>query len=249
MSLRFAPGMHRVVLRELTGHDERFVRDTSTAAAIALLDQLVEPAGESWRTARLTASDRDRLLAAVYRLTYGDRIESTARCQRCDSPFDVLRTRRRDGGAGLSPATGRAAARRHIVCLGARFRLPVGEDSRMAVCWLKKQGPRSSNARPIVSPADRAAVDEGAEAIAPVLDLDLDTACPECGDRQVIHFDMQFYLLRALQLERPQITREIHRIANAYGWSLHDILGLRRSERRAFVDLIESESPSRRRLP
>jgi hypothetical protein len=95
----------------------------------------------------------------------------------------------------------------------------------------------------------RASVVDALEAVAPVLDLDIGTACPECGARQSVHFDVQFYLLRAIAQERPLIAREIHRIASAYGWSLQEILGLRRSERRQFVELIESEQLPRRRTP
>jgi hypothetical protein len=92
-----------------------------------------------------------------------------------------------------------------------------------------------------------AAVEQAMEDLAPVLDLDIDTACPECGARQAVHFDVQFYLLRAIAQEQNQMLREVHRIASAYGWELDRILDLPRSERRAFVDLIESEMTVRRR--
>jgi hypothetical protein len=85
------------------------------------------------------------------------------------------------------------------------------------------------------------------EEIAPLLDLDIDTACPECCAKQKVHFDVQYYLLRALSQEHKQIAREIHRLASTYQWSLAEILILRRSDRRAFVEFIESELATRRR--
>src|SRR6185312_8559113 len=90
VSLRFAGDGGRVSVEELTGFDEQSVRDVSTATAIALLDRLVTSRRDrSWTAIALTASDRDRLLAAVYRSTFGPRVEGSPRCVRCDSPFDL----------------------------------------------------------------------------------------------------------------------------------------------------------------
>src|SRR6516162_7280458 len=87
---RFGDGATRLRIRELTGLDEQCVRDVSTATAIALLDRVVEAGpGTSWRAAHLTAADRDRLLAAIYRATYGDWITSTPPCRNCASLFDL----------------------------------------------------------------------------------------------------------------------------------------------------------------
>src|SRR5437763_847879 len=73
-------------------------------------------------------------------------------------------------------------------------------------------------------------------------DHENDTTYTECSARQKVRFDIQYYLLQILEKKRKQIAREIHRLASAYQWSLAEILSLRRSERRAFVELIESES-------
>src|SRR5512140_3584332 len=90
VALRFGRGPSRVSVRELTGHDERSVGDASTATAVELLARLVEiPGGGDWRADGLAASDRDRLLAALYRRTFGGKIDSTATCSACDSPFDL----------------------------------------------------------------------------------------------------------------------------------------------------------------
>src|SRR5438132_9690949 len=91
VTLRDAPGW--AWLGELTGRDEAGVHDLNTAAAVALLDGLVGRDGldgvQPGRAIELTASDRDRLLAAVYRRTYGDRITSTLTCAGCGVPFDL----------------------------------------------------------------------------------------------------------------------------------------------------------------
>src|SRR6266851_4566390 len=133
VSFRFARGTPRVRLRELTGFDEQCVRDVSTATAIGLLDRLVEGVPEgSWRVVQLTACDRDRLLAAVYRLTYGKRIDSTSQCTQCGSLFDLTFSL-----DDLLVAVDRAPSPSVAEALpdgtfctagGAQFRLPTGED-------------------------------------------------------------------------------------------------------------------------
>jgi hypothetical protein len=257
ITCRFWRGAPRVWLRELTGFDEQSVRDVSTATAIHLLDRLVELAPEdAWQAVELTAADRDRLLATIYRSTYGQRIDSTSRCTECGSLFDLAFSL-----DDLIAAVDGTPASQIAVPLpdgtfrtvdGVRFRLPSGEDEIAVAALPPEEAEQALLERCLVEAPmganTRAAVEEAIEEIAPVLDLDLNTACPECGVRQVVHFDMQFYLLRALEQERAHIAREIHRLATAYGWSLQEILSLRRSERRMFVELIESELLARRRL-
>ena len=80
------------------------------------------------------------------------------------------------------------------------------------------------------------------ETIAPLVDLELDAQCPECGESQQVYFDLQYYLLSAIGRGRAQLMREIHTLASAYGWSLSDILGLPRSQRRILAGLVDEES-------
>jgi hypothetical protein len=255
-SLRFARDFSSVAVRELTGFDEQSISGTETAAAIGLLDQVVEaPPAAEWRAAKLTASDRDRLLAAVYRWTYGARVETTAHCGPCGAPFDlsfslddlmdsvyasadVGDAERMDDGGWRLPN-------------GAAFRLPTGEDE-LSVAALDAAAAaeilfeRCVTKIPLDAAA-RAEMEDRIEALAPVVDLDIQTACPECGVRQALHFDLQSYLLGSLAQEREQLRREVHRIAGVYHWNLREILALPRSERRAFVGMIESDALARRR--
>jgi hypothetical protein len=257
VSCRFGDDAARLRIRELTGLDEQCIRDVSTRTAIALLNRVVEPRPEaSWQAARLTAADRDRLLAAIYRVTYGERVASTPQCQKCQSLFDLTFTIDDLQAAvdrvppavaeSLPDGTFRTAG-------GAHFRLPTGEDELAVAGLPPAEAEQALLERCLLDAQDgadaRAAVENALEALAPVLDLDIHTTCPECGVQQAVHFDVQFYLLRAIAQERPLIAREIHCIATAYGWSLQEILGLARSERRQFVELIESEQRTRRRTP
>jgi hypothetical protein len=258
VACQFARGTVGLKVRELTGFDEQAVQDVSTATAIGLLDRLVVGKPQSsWRAAQLTPSDRDRCLAAVYRMTYGQRIDSAPRCTQCGNLFDLtfslddlLATVDRAPAPGVSEALPDGTFR---TTAGVRFRPPTGEDELEVAGLPPQQASEALLERCLLeAPAGvdaRAAIEDALEASAPVLDLDVGTACPECGAGQAVHFDVQFYLLRAIELERPRVAREIHRLASAYGWGLQEILSLRRSQRRLFVELVETEQLPRRRPP
>jgi len=241
-------------LRELTGSDEQWVTGVDTGTAIDLLDRLIvrpapgEQANGSPGAASLTVSDRDRLLAAVYRMTFGERIQSTAVCARCGQPFDLEFSMEQLVGvldrAGETTADGEPDAEIRLAS-GVRLRLPTGADELAILGLPHDEAERELLRRCLVEGSNDVTpevIEQRITEAAPVLDLDLDAACPECGHEQQVHFDLQFYLLRAIEQERRLLAREVHLLATAYGWSLHEILGLPRSQRRIFVELIESDN-------
>jgi len=248
----------RIRLRELNGFDEQSIRGVDTVTAIGLLNRLLVNApgysAEELKAARLTASQRDRLLAAVYERTFGPRIDSTMRCRICGELFDLSFTIENLLAALSASASSSSAELRPDGTFrlpnGVRFRLPTGEDE-MAIAGLSPVDAESALlGRCLIEPENSVnleAVQKAMEEVAPILDLDLDAQCPECGGKQSVHFDVQYYLLRALEQERKQMAREVHRLAIAYGWSLNEILGLFRSQRRAFVELIDADISAQRR--
>jgi hypothetical protein len=253
VQLRFREGAPTVFVRDLTGNDERCVRDTSTQSAVDLLARLVKwPAGSDAHTHELTAPDRDRLLAAIYQRAFGRKINSTATCTACSSPYDlgfvlddllaVL-----DHSAGSSSAQALPDGTFHTSS-GLRFRLPTARDEMEVSLLPLEKAVRALASRCVVAPSagdSLSELEDAIEEVAPVLDLNIDTACPECGARQEVRFDMQFYLLSAIERERAHVLREIHQIASAYRWSLREILGLERSDRGALVQLIEGDLAAR----
>src|SRR5215475_6943512 len=129
--LRFTNHALIAHVRELTGHDEFQVVGTNTANAINLLSAVIETA-DQFSAAELVASDRDRLLAAVYQNAFGDRIESTLTCDRCAQPFDLDFSLRKvidivdeKTTTGNLKATGDGSFETDD---GKRFRLPTGHD-------------------------------------------------------------------------------------------------------------------------
>lgn len=260
--LRFWKGAPTVFVRDLTGHDERGVQDATTRSAVDLLQRLVDWPGESnARADELAAPDRDRLLAAVYQRAYGKKVQSTAVCGACSSPYD-LSFFLDDLMAALDRSAESAASQvlpdgTFRMPSGLRFRLPAARDELEVSLLPSEEAEQALASRCLLEfPADEDSstadslklLEAALEEVAPALDVDIDTACPECGARQMVRFDVQFYLLRAIEQERPQVALEVHRIASAYGWSLDEILTLGRAERRMLAQIIDGETAARRRV-
>jgi hypothetical protein len=239
-------------IRELNGREEQSINGVDTANAARLAGIV---AGDAV-VASMTAGERDRLLAAIYCRTYGAEIRSTARCAVCGSLFDLdfsleelasrLAARRRPDAVRLEDGTYRLEG-------SIRFRIPTTADE-LAVSTLPVEEAESAllalsilEGAGTPGAADRVA--SALEALSPVVSLQLEAACAECGSRQGLRFDLQEYLLRRLMGERRQLLAEVHRLATAYGWSLSDILSLSRSDRRALSVMVEAEWAAARRLP
>lgn len=261
VSVRFSPGQSRLRLRELTGRDERAVAGTSTSDALALLDALIieDPAALASppRADDLVASDRDRLLVAIYRRAFGERIENTVTCEKCENRFDIdfsldglidsLESNR------AHPAVQSIAQNTFQTEQGLRFRLPTGREE-LQLSGLSASDAEQALLRCCIAESDTAQIEADAlqqllSEVAPLVDLELEARCPECQRTHALQFDIQSYLLNALLGERRRLTLEIHRLAVSYGWGLNDILSLHRSERRHFVELIDTESAHHRRGP
>lgn len=249
--LRFAGPNRTALLRELTGRDEYQVSETNTAQALDLLSSLLEKKSKTGpdpvQAVDLIAADRDRLLAAVYRRAFGDRIESTLTCARCDQPFDLFFSLNRllasldEPGSSDCKTLGDG---KFETASGVRFRLPTGMDELAAAGLAPEEVESLLLSRCLEGgewPEGRTAFEELVEKVAPLLDLELLAPCAECNHIHTIQFDIQSYVLGAIVAERRRLLAEINRIARTYSWSLDEILSLTRSDRRKFVEIIDNE--------
>jgi hypothetical protein len=259
LELQLKPGLvngRRARLRELCGHDESLVRGTSSAVAVTLLDRLLVvgpgdtvPPGSA---GDLAICDRDRLLAAVYRATFGDRIDTQGSCVHCGQPFDLQFSLAalQDSLEGEDLAEGPDKSGHYRLPDGRVFRLPTWRDEHAIAGLEPAVARRTLAARCLVSgdpDADPAPLLAALERQAPVLDLELGARCPHCERDGAVHFDLQSFLLAALEREGQWLVREVHRIAVAYHWSHKEILDLPRSQRQLHVSLIEADMAARRR--
>jgi hypothetical protein len=252
------PGGKWARLPPLCGHDEAAVNGAGAVEVVAFLDRLLSDAPGTTvgpgKGAGLAVCDCDRLCAAIYVQYFGERVVGTAACRDCREPFEMtfslsdllepVATRR--------PSTVSGPDDQGVFTLadGRRFRLPtigqqcqvIGLEPGDAVAALLKACVVEGD--PMHDPQ---ALEAAMEEVGGLLDPDLDAACPQCGARQAVRFDIQSYLLRTLGHERQFLNSEVHCIATAYGWSAGEILGLTREDRRDFVRLIQADRSARRR--
>jgi len=260
-SVQLSPGLRGgkwARLGPLRGHDETFVGNGSVVDGIALLDRLlVETPGTTvgpGRARDLAVCDADRLFAAIYLKYVGELVEGAVSCRNCREPFQVsfsLRNllRNLDARAGHN-IVGPDEDGIYTLSDGRRFRLPTVSDQQSVRGLQTDAAAGALLERCMVAgdPGDSPSLLQKAmDAVGPVLDLELDAACPRCGASESVRFDMQAYLLRTLAHEKRFLLREIHLIAVTYGWGYGEILSLTREDRQAFVSLIQAEREARGR--
>jgi hypothetical protein len=241
VALRFADA-RIAILREPTGADELAIDDIGTAAAIALIDRSLVSQGPGTLTpghaARLAAADRDQVLVRLHDLCFGDRIANSLHCPACARPFD------------FSFSLSALAAHVHDAAEPApSLRLPSGADELEVAALDPAEAETALARRCLGDDADTAAIacfgDRLARA-APIISLDLDAPCPECGCVLKAPFDLQGFFLARLRAARASLLREVHKLASHYHWSAAEILALPRGVRRSFVALIDADRAPRR---
>jgi hypothetical protein len=239
-----------VALRALSGRDELAVDPTQPYAENRFLEGLLadprhSETGGLW--SRLTVSDRDRVLASIYRATYGEEVRCACSCTRCGqrleiefSMADLLASR-----TGSLPSGVRGPERDGSYRLesGVRFRVPTVEDVERAAASAESDPTTALLAlcAPDASASEADRIQAAFEAIAPLLDLELEALCPQCEIAQPVRFSIGAFLVQSIHGERKFLLRELHRLAAAYGWKLDEILALRRDDRRALVRLVDAE--------
>ena len=246
--LKITPGLSGIYLNALRGKEEILVDDISTRTALNLLEALItKGTGKditgNVHAGKIVTADRDRILAQLYISVYGSRVESTLDCEHCRNAFDLdfsmdellshyqltSAEPTEDGSYQIEP--------------GTRFRFPTGEDEVM----LAESSPTDAEDFLMMKcflegdfTNDRAKVQEAMSEMGPVLNVDMQASCPECGRQQQVQFDIQSFFLTKLRQERPQLIREIHSLAINYHWTQDVILNLPRNLRKQLACLIEA---------
>ncbi len=242
-----------VMLNELSGHDEKTVCDTTTATAISVLDRVANSVCSSEiNVDKFTPWERDRLLVKLYQRTYGNRISSTVTCKSCNEKFDldfVLTELAIHCQPGAMPELilQHDTSTYELVKSGTRFRLPTGKDE-CAIAHLDTEQAKLALIEACLcgsefnslTDSELAEIQDAMKLLSPVIDLDLDAGCAECGQSQQVRFSVQDYLLSSLLKDKENLFMEIHMLAGFYNWSLNEILDLKRSERKKLAVMIDA---------
>jgi hypothetical protein len=235
-----------VHVRGLSGQDELALAG-GPGAMRRLVGRLLEADGSNAAVDALTIAQRDRLLAALWRHTFGDVILATHRCAACGERFDLrfaLSELVESLWARPCPdeVAELTADRRARLRSGGTVRAATGADEAAVAGLPAAEAAAALQARCVEGEApDEERLDDVLDWLNPVVDTELDAVCPECGRRQDIRFALEPYFLAALQGQKPQLMRDVHQLASTYGWGLDEILGLSRHERRTLVAYAEAE--------
>ncbi len=250
--LKFTPKIEALFFRELCGIDEEAIGDAGLLSTISFLDKLIVDKNckplELGVVKKLVTADRDRLLVLIYTSLYGDKIESTLTCNKCDAPFDLNFSlkglvQHLDEQIDLEDIQQQDKAYYQLPD-GIQFRLPTGEDEYQLFGLSRGDAANKLLKNCILTKgkeADLSELQKAMEKVAPMVSTKLAAVCVECNHQQEVHFDIQTYLMTALKKEQPLLSKEVHRIAKAYGWGLKEILSLTRKQRRNYYALINSE--------
>lgn len=263
---------HTAVLTPATGHSELAGADEPNPfrAALHLLAQCVQELGpyrgaqiDPGLLGRLLPVDRDYLLVHLNRLTFGDDRYQTVQCPQasCGRRLDVrfalsgaelpavAPELMADPGGTLELAGGRLV----------RFRLPLAADqaelygvapSVLEAAFLRRcvrddrgDGRQVGCAELLAMPAQlRADVVRRIVSACPEMDLAVALECVECGRPFRFVFDPVRSLLAELKASRTELIKQVHRLALSYHWSHAEILGLPRSLRHEYLELVQAEA-------
>ena len=173
-----APAPCLARLREPRGEDERALLGVDTRAALQLLQRLLVAPGID--AARLGAADRDAALAALHRALWGDRISASLDCGACGAPYDLefrLSELQRQLLQAAEPSRVEAPGVLRDA-QGLRWQLPCADDEEAAAQLGLEAGRTRLHGLVGGDPqADTQAAGERLEALAPLLDVELDAPC------------------------------------------------------------------------
>jgi len=251
-------------LLPLTGRDEEFLCTLPVGAPIApvvtgLLGRCVRRLGSlpefTEDVARnLLVGDREYLVMKLFEITSGSTLNILLRCpgEDCRQPMDVTLS------LGEMTPESRAIASQYFRVrvpsqpeIEIEFRLPTGTDQEAmvgivdesrAVSALLARCTGLDEAEIDALPAStRREIEDRMEELAPQVNIEINTTCPECGRRFTGETGWAAYCLGQMVGQSAVLEREIHLLAWHYHWSEADVLAMTRSKRRRYVALIEEE--------
>jgi hypothetical protein len=213
-----------------------------TLAAAAGLDL---PAGTA---AGQSVGERDASLLELRQSLFGGRLEAIATCPACAEELE-LELDLADLGVPAAPPPQRLELR--MAGFEVSFRVPSSLDAVAGArsgdvgsarqellrrCLLAA----SRDDRP-VAPAElpeavQAAVAARMADADPQADVELDLACPACGHRWRVIFDIGSYLWSELEALALRLLDDVVALASAYGWSEAEVLSLSPHRRRHYLD-------------
>jgi hypothetical protein len=214
----------------------------------------------------LLVGDRQYLLLKLRELTLGDYIRATICCpwpdcgQKImvsfttnDVPVTESIDKRLVYSMELSPQAAFTSASGEI-CREVSFRLPNGGDQELispllvqneaqALTLLLQRCLHHPDQELInrLSPLARMEIEQQMAAVAPKVELTMESKCPECGRDYAVPFDIQHFFFGEMRTSRDLLYREVHYLAYHYHWSEREIMDMPRQKRRTYIEILAEE--------
>jgi hypothetical protein len=220
---------------------ERGLRASPLERPLAVV-AAADPAREPALLERLSIGRRDGELLALREETFGRPIEAVVDCPACGEPLELS-----FDAAELDRGEEAVAESYTLTAAGAevRFRLPTTADL-VAIADEGDVG-RAREAlfeRCVLDPPaaelPAAACDVVAERMAevdPIGNVEIELACPACGNLGRAGFDVASFVCSELETAARRALEDVHVLASAYGWREEDILALSPERRRVYLEL------------
>lgn len=236
-------------LLELALSEQTRARGTTPAkVSQVLFHALAQLGGEDVTLERirlLSVGDRQFLMRSLARHIDDSPTWMSARCGRCDEPFDisvnVADLPVKDAGEGFPSTTFSSS-------IGPlNLRVPNGEDQEQIARLGEAQAVQGLMARLIrgadgaevalgdLAESELAEIESAIEAMAPEVALELLTHCPQCETENRVPLNPYHCTTHPVEA----LLGDIHVIASRYHWSEMDILALPRQRRQTYLGMID----------
>ena len=209
--------------------------------------------GVGWdELAEFSIGERDARLLTLHEQNFGPALDGSADCPRCAEPLEFT----------ISTAVIRVAdpdvpvEEEHTLEEGGfelRFRLPNSRDlAAVAVCedvdaarrrLVERCVLEASHDGEAVPPSELTpkiltALAARMAECDPQAEVLLNLRCPTCDHRWQVLFDIGAFLWTELAAWVHRLLREVHSLAQAYGWREADILAMSAARRRFYIELV-----------
>ena len=227
---------------------ERGLAETRWRRALPLLAAASSDSTEG--VASLSVGERDRRLLKLREWAFGSQLGSVADCESCGERLEwTIDT----ASLPMQQAESQAGETFARDDYSITFRLPntldleaVAESSDVDAArnlLLERCVTSASKDGAPVGPAElpEAVTEDLAKRMAevdPQADVQMDLACPACGHRWQVLFDIEFFFWTEIHAWAQRLLSEVHLLACAYGWREKDILELSPWRRQFYLGLV-----------
>jgi hypothetical protein len=200
----------------------------------------------------LSIGQRDACLFAVRKQTFGSQLSMLSTCPQCNEQVECMLNL---ADMRLAPCLEPANEVQLMVVdqYEIHFRLPDSldlaaiagfQDASSAAHVLAQHCMLQANRDGVTLPMEAlpetvlAAVTSQMAEHDPLADVQLDLTCPACGYHWQLMFDIVTFLWREIATQAKRLLREVHILAQAYGWREADILSMSAARRQLYVEMV-----------